>query len=317
MNFINVIEKIVKSQQIFHSILEGNEAQTRWQLIDTLVLDGWGFDRKDVIVEYSIEQEGRLSRYNKVDYCILLNKEPRLLIEAKSLGVELFDKYSQLKSYFDRIVCEYDYAYQYLIGVLTDGDLYLFFTNTDSQEMDNEPFYSIRLSSSEDFERNKLLAYSKSSLLDVGKKVDLIISDEEYEFNTLYRIDNINSVIDYFKSKDYNVGIDTVSINGVVKRNIKSFKALYKEIIKMVNNLRPSLLFELANNELANANKTISNLQFSLNKISSSDFKYNTNYGIVYISMPNSEKGIIDRIVNLIKISGFGMHNLSLSLKEI
>ena len=52
LNFIDFVDNLVKTQQVFHSILEGNEAQTRWLLIDPMLLQGLGYSREDIIVEY-------------------------------------------------------------------------------------------------------------------------------------------------------------------------------------------------------------------------------------------------------------------------
>ena len=78
MNFIDLIDNIVKTQQVFHSILEGNEAQTRWMLIDPLILEGLGYSREDIIVEYSLENRDS-DKYNKLDYSIIVNNKPKLL----------------------------------------------------------------------------------------------------------------------------------------------------------------------------------------------------------------------------------------------
>lgn len=314
LNFINVVDNIVKSQQIFHSILEGNEAQTRWFLIDPLILDGWGFNRSDVIVEYSISQQYRVNKYDKLDYCILVENTPKILIEAKSLGINVFDKYAQLESYFNRILREHDYSINGLVGILTDGDLYLFYTNSSIDKMDDKPFYTIRLSGAEDLEKNKLLQYSKSNLL--NKEIKVISSDEVFDLFTWYRIDTIESAIDYFKAQDIDVVINSVSLNGRIHRGIKTFKQLYKSIIKEINNLKPDFIYTLGQQELKDSNGTISNLQFSLNYINSSEFLFKTKYGDVHISMPTSDKGCIDRIIKLVKLSNFGLHNISVELSK-
>ena len=164
MNFIDLIDNIVKTQQVFHSILENNEAQTRWMLIDPLILEGLGYSREDIIVEYSLENRDS-DKYNKLDYSIIVNNKPKLLVEAKSLGVNLYEKYSQLEEYFLSILNRYSYDNSELIGILTDGDKYLFYTNkVRDDKMDKLPFYTIQLSISEDIERKKLLNYSKVNI---------------------------------------------------------------------------------------------------------------------------------------------------------
>ena len=130
MNFIDFIDDLVKTQQVFHSVLEGNEAQTRWMLIDPFILDGLGYSREDIIVEYNMEKVNRVSRYEKVDYSVLIENKPKLLVEAKSLGVNLYEKYNQLADYFNNVLNRYTFENSELIGILTDGDKYLFYTNS-------------------------------------------------------------------------------------------------------------------------------------------------------------------------------------------
>lgn len=317
MDFINIIENIVKSQRIFHSILEGNEAQTRWLLIDPFLIEGLQYDRKDIIVEFSLNQEDRVSKYDKIDYCILINNEPRILVEAKSLGTNIFEKFSQLENYFNTVVKEHNYENRYLIGILTDGDLLLFYTNTEELKMDKDPFYTIRLSESEDFERQKLLNYSKSRMKSMQTNINIILPEDEYFYHTEYRIDSILSAIDYFNSKHEVVEIESVYLKGVLNKKIKSYKALYKTIIQETDKLKPDLLYQLAQQEFKDANGTIANLQFSLTRMHSSDLEYDTKFGSIYISQPSTDKGYIDRIIMFCKVSGFGLHNIMISLRAV
>ena len=156
LNFIDFVDNLVKTQQVFHSILEGNEAQTRWLLIDPMLLQGLGYSREDIIVEYNLENKNA-DRYNKLDYSVLIGNKPKLLVEAKSLGINLYEKYAQLEEYFMTVLGRYSFEKSELIGVLTDGDKYLFYTNSlNENRMDKRPFYTIQLSVSEDFEKQKL-----------------------------------------------------------------------------------------------------------------------------------------------------------------
>lgn len=315
LSFIELIENIIQTQNICRDILEGNEAQTRWMLIDPLLLDGLGYSRNDIIVEFSIDTDNRVSRYNKLDYSILINNEPKLLVEAKSLGVNLYDKYNQLEEYFNKVLDRGNYGLKNLIGILTDGDLYLFYTNTKfNNKMDKNPFYTIRLSVSEDFEKSKLLQYSKSNLLNNYQSL-LLDSDEEYELYVPYRIDMLDGVYSYFLSKNINVGIDKVYLKGRLQK-IGNFRSLYKNIIKEIDFYNPDLLYYLARQEDINSNGKISNLKFSCYYINSTNIDYQVKQGKIYISLPTTRNGMIDRIVYLAQISGYGTHNILISLKE-
>ena len=72
----------------------------------------------------------------------------------------------------------------------------------------------------------------------------------------------------------------------------------------------------LAQNEDYNANGKIINQSFSCHPINSSDYKLSTLQGVVYVSMPRTNKGYIDRIVYIVKYSNYGLHNVMVSLKN-
>ena len=311
LNFIEFIDYIVKTQQVFHSILEGNEAQTRWLLIDPVLLTGLGYSREDIIVEYNLENKNA-DRYNRLDYSILINNKPKLLIEAKSLGINLYEKYAQLEEYFMTVLGRYSFEKGELIGVLTDGDKYLFYTNSlNENRMDKRPFYTIQLSVSEDFEKQKLLTFHKNNIV----KQKLIKSDEEYELGVSYRIDMIDSVLNYFESQGIEVKINRVYFRGRMK-DIKSLRTLYREVIKWVDVQNPGLLYMLASNEDFENNGKLSSPKFSLSHINSTEIVYKTNQGDIYITIPTSRTALIDRIVYLAKESNFGVQNLLLTFER-
>lgn len=308
MNFIDFVDNLVKTQQVFHSILEGNEAQTRWLLIDPMLLQGLGYSREDIIVEYNLENKNA-DRYNKLDYSVLVNNKPKLLVEAKSLGVNLYEKYSQLEEYFLTILKRYTFEKGELIGILTDGDKYLFYTNNVNEgRMDLRPFYTIQLSVSEDFERQKLLVYSKSNI----SNQSFIKSDEEYELGVSYRIDMIEGVLNYFQSQNISVDIDKVYIQGRLCK-INSFRGLYRDILKRVNQYNPNLLYQLACIEDMKANGKISSTNFSLNHINSTEMLFRANGYDIFISMPSTRSGLIERIIYLANASNFGVQNILVS----
>lgn len=303
----NVINKIVKTIELHHSILESNEAQTRWMLIDPFLLDGLGYSRSDIVVEYSIDLE---NKYNYLDYLIFIENKPRLLIEAKSLGVNLFEKQSQLAGYFNYILQQYSFNLKELYGILTDGDTYLFFTNSkDSKSMDMLPFLKIKLSIVEDFEKIQLSEFSKKKqsvrLLKNLNLYDMI----EYELNVPYRIDMIDDVFQYFELKGKKVKIENIYLKGR-KIKVNSFKDLYRKLLKEINALYPSLLYDLAkkNDQIKGKH------YFSLKSISYSEILIDTKYGDVFVSHPNSRKNIIERIIYIVKESNYGLNNVLISL---
>lgn len=328
--FIEGVEQIVSTSSKYRSVLEVNEAQTRWLLIDTMLLDLLEYKRDDIIVEYCIDNEDRVSIYDKVDYSVILNNKPKLLIEAKSLGSDLYSKYSQLSSYYSDTYNTSNYNQNELIGILTDGDLYLFFTDKIEQGiMDKEPFFTIRLSISEEKEILKLKDYSKEKLLErnylnvVYKELDYEVVEEEedidleveYDLDDYYRIDMIERVFNMYENKGIDLSIQNVSIRGK-HRTITSFRTLYREILKEINSIEPKLLYELALKEdSSRIEGLVSESFFTLNPVNES-VEIKTEQGIVYLPFSRTRKGIIDRIVYVLKHSSLGLFNVTVKLRE-
>lgn len=321
INFLSLIDDLVKIQHECQSILEGNEAETRWLLIDPLLLDGLGYNRRDIRVEYSIDTDSRVGVYTKVDYSILIQNKPKMIVESKSLGVDLYNHTQQLRDYFDNLLNLYACDFKSLIGILTDGDLYLFYTNSeDASKMDSRPYFTIRLSQSEEGERLGLLNYSKSSLLN---NRELLIEDDEsekdYKFQTSYRIDMVNDVYNYLNStcmESERIVIDKVYLNGRLYKK-KSFIEIYMTLLNEINGIKPDLLYNLALQEDMERNKTVLSSKFSLESISSRDRIIRTKSGDVYIGIPVNQSNLIERIVYLVKESNYGMANVLISFSKI
>lgn len=319
INFLSLIDKLVNLQKVNHSIIEGNEAQTRWMLIDPLLLNGLGYDREDIIVEYSIDNDSRVGVYTKVDYSIMINNQPKIIVESKSLGVDIYSHHSQLKDYFNNLLDKYSYDFKSLIGILTDGDLYLFYTNSvNVDKMDDKPYFTIRLSQSEDNERLNLLNYSKINMLNQN---EVFIEEEEkdYKLKTSYRIDIVNDVYNYFMSQCISgekIVIDKVYLKGRLFK-IKSFIEIYMTLLNEINALKPNFLYNMALNEDLQRNKNISSAKFSLETINAKDKIIKTKAGDVHIGIPVNNNNLIERIVYLVTVSNYGMANVLISFNKI
>lgn len=75
----------------------------------------------------------------KIDYCINVDGKPTLAVECKKFRSELAGHVGQLHRYFPHVGAK--------IGVLTNGNDYWFFSDTEKENiMDIEPYLKIRLS---------------------------------------------------------------------------------------------------------------------------------------------------------------------------
>ena len=117
----------------------GTEEATKTALIlPFLDILGYNvFDPTEVIPEFTADHGTK--KGEKVDYAIILNGQPVILIECKSVGSELNNKQaSQLFRYYSVTTAK--------VGILTNGIIYRFFSDLDSpNKMDEKPFLEIDL----------------------------------------------------------------------------------------------------------------------------------------------------------------------------
>lgn len=136
------------------SSLESEEA-TKISLILPMIT-ALGYDihnNKELKAEY-VADVG-IKKGEKVDYAIIIDNQPLIIIEAKQVGVDLSKNISQLYRYFSVTNAK--------IGILTDGIRYLFFTDYKKENlMDTEPYMYINMKDFGEFEMSMLLLYSKN-----------------------------------------------------------------------------------------------------------------------------------------------------------
>lgn len=95
------------------------------------------FNPYEFIPEYTADVG--IKKGEKVDYAIMINKEPLILIEAKPVNTELSTKHiSQLIRYFSVTNAKF--------GILTNGIIYQFFSDLEEHnKMDTVPFLEFNL----------------------------------------------------------------------------------------------------------------------------------------------------------------------------
>lgn len=103
----------------------------------------------------------------KVDYAILIDDIPRILVEAKDCNNLLDKADKQLMRYFNVTEAK--------IGILTNGIIYKFYTDLEQPNiMDNKPFLEINLLNIRDNEILELKKFFKSSF-----DIDTILNSAE------------------------------------------------------------------------------------------------------------------------------------------
>lgn len=114
------------------------EATKNAIIMPFLVLLGYDvFDPEEIIPEYTCDVAGK--KGEKIDYVILHDGEPTVLIEAKRAGLKLQkQQQGQLYRYFSTNRCR--------LAVLTNGITYSFFSDINAPNvMDDEPFLSFNI----------------------------------------------------------------------------------------------------------------------------------------------------------------------------
>lgn len=132
------------------------------------------FNPKEFVPEY-VADVG-IKKGEKVDYAIILDGLPEILIEAKSINKNLERHDSQLFRYFATTKSKF--------AILTNGIKYRVYTDLDElNKMDREPFYEFNLFNMTDEDIAELRNFSKESF----DKEKLFENASVLKFNALFK----------------------------------------------------------------------------------------------------------------------------------
>ncbi|WP_203267489.1 type I restriction endonuclease [Streptococcus uberis] len=148
-----------------------------------------------------------IKKGEKVDYAIIIDGQPQILIECKSINQQLTKHDSQLFRYFGTTTSKF--------GLLTNGKEYKFFTDLDEpNKMDTTPFLTVDITDIKDNQFNEIIKFHKENF-----DIDNIVSSasELKYLNNLksFLSENINlpsdSFLKYLVSEIYD-GVKTQSV---------------------------------------------------------------------------------------------------------
>lgn len=150
------------------------------------------FNPTEVVPEFTADLG--LKKGEKVDYAIIQNDEPILIIECKNWKENLSVHNSQLFRYF--------HVSKTRFALLTNGIHYQFFTDLDEKnKMDQKPFFEFDICSLKDPAVNEIAKFHKSSfdvnkildnasslkyIKEIRKQIDLEIQNPSPEFVRLF-----------------------------------------------------------------------------------------------------------------------------------
>lgn len=181
-----------------------------------------------------------IKKGEKVDYAILSNNEPVILIEAKSVKEELKKHDSQLFRYFGTSKAKF--------AILTNGIVYRFYTDLDApNKMDDTPFLEINMLDLKESQILELKKFHKENF-DITNIVD---TASELKYTGLMRSvikNQFTTPSDEFVKLLLNDGI----YDGVKTQNIlDKFKPIAKKsIITYINELVNEKIQAALNNGL-------------------------------------------------------------------
>lgn len=153
MDFADQIKALAKRvQKMKDSILTEEATKTSVIMPFFQSLNYDVFNPEEFLPEF-IADVG-IKKGEKVDYAILQNKKPMILIEAKSIQEQLTKHDSQLFRYFGTTEAKF--------AILTNGIVYRFFTDLEEQnKMDTVPFFEFNLLDIRDHQIAELSKFKK------------------------------------------------------------------------------------------------------------------------------------------------------------
>lgn len=137
MDFIDQLKQFSKRVESIKDTIQTEEATKTAIIMPFFSMLGYDvFNPHEFVPEFTADVG--IKKGEKVDYAILQNGEPVILIECKSLSEDLAKHGSQLFRYFGTTNAKF--------AILTNGLIYRFFTDLDNKnKMDKDPFLSINI----------------------------------------------------------------------------------------------------------------------------------------------------------------------------
>ena len=180
------------------------------------------FNPFEFVPEYTADIQ--LKNCDKVDYAILLDNKPVILIEAKHWEENLDNHIGQLNKYFMSTNAKF--------AVLTNGIEYRFYTDLDElNKMDRMPFLSFKITDLKDNVINELKKFKKDEF-----SISKIM-------NTAEELRNTNSVFDFIARQFDNPSDEFVKLtlseiyDGIKTQNvIDKFRPIIKKSFNLFIN---------------------------------------------------------------------------------
>ena len=155
MDFIDQIKQLSKRVSNLKEKIQTEEATKTSLIMPFFQLLGYDvFNPSEFLPEYTADIG--IKKGEKVDYAIMRENNPVILIEAKWCGENLENHNSQLFRYFSATTAKF--------AILTNGIEYRFFTDLDEKnKMDEKPFLIFNLEKIKENQVNELKKFHKDN----------------------------------------------------------------------------------------------------------------------------------------------------------
>lgn len=175
MDFNESIKQFAERVEKLNDTINTEEATKMSLVVPLFQILGYDvFNPLEFCPEYTADVG--IKKGEKVDYAILENGNPNILIECKSCSEQLDKHASQLFRYFGTTSAKF--------GILTNGIIYKFFTDLEeSNKMDMVPFLEINMLSLKDSSINELKKFCKENF----DKEKIFSTAEELKYTSLIR----------------------------------------------------------------------------------------------------------------------------------
>lgn len=227
MDFIDELKQFSKRVNGIKDNLPTEEATKTSIIMPFFALLGYDvFNPEEFMPEFTADVG--IKKGEKVDYAILHDGEPVILIEAKWVKEELNKHDSQLFRYFGTSKAKF--------AILTNGIIYKFYTDLEeTNKMDKKPFLEINILDIKETQVNELKKFKKSAF-DIDQIMNTA-SQLKYsnEFKNIFAQDLQNpndDLVRYFLSNVYS-GQKTLSVIEKFRPLVKT--ALNQFITEMMN----------------------------------------------------------------------------------
>ena len=175
---INELSEKIQNDKKFND--RGEEAIKQYYITPFLSILGYDTRNPDEVEpEFDTKSKDK-GKDTKVDYVVLRDEFPLMLVEAKSPKVSLDDCVNQLRLYFSGVVSSYS-KHNALLAILTNGAEYRFFADTKKPNvMDETAFYVANLCNltSDDIKFLKML---EKGVIDIEKIKEFAIKSREIQ----------------------------------------------------------------------------------------------------------------------------------------